>query len=126
MIAVLFEVWPHQEGGKEYLDLAAALRGPLEQIDGFISVERFQSLTETGKILSVSFFGDEQAVAEWRRVEAHRAAQARGRSALFRDYRLRIASVLRDYGMRNREQAPPDDGDTAAAGAGNEGIRMAE
>lgn len=108
MIAVLFEVWPHDDGAKEYLDLAAALRGRLEQIDGFVSVERFQSLTDPGKILSVSFFRDEQAVAEWRRVEAHRAAQARGRAALFRDYRIRIASVMRDYGLRSREQAPTD------------------
>jgi heme-degrading monooxygenase HmoA len=105
-MAVLFEVWPHDEGRKEYLDLAAALRARLEQIDGFVSVERFQSLTDPGKLLSVSFFRDEAAVAEWRRVEAHRAAQARGRAALFRDYRLRIASVVRDYGLRDREQAP--------------------
>ena len=107
MIAVLFEVWPHEEGRKEYLDLAAALRGQLEQLDGFVSVERFQSLTDPGKILSVSFFRDEEAVAAWRHVEAHRIAQARGRAALFRDYRLRIASVMRDYGLRDREQAPP-------------------
>jgi heme-degrading monooxygenase HmoA len=107
VIAVLFEVWPHEEGRKEYLDLAAGLRGRLEQIDGFVSVERFQSLTDPGKILSVSFFRDEEAVAEWRRVQPHRAAQARGRTALFRDYRLRIASVVRDYGLRDREQAPP-------------------
>ncbi|HTQ43732.1 MAG TPA: antibiotic biosynthesis monooxygenase [Polyangiaceae bacterium] len=108
MIAVLFEVWPHEEGRQEYLDLAAALRERLEQVDGFVSVERFQSLTDPGKILSLSFFRDEEAVAEWRRVAAHRDAQARGRAAIFRDYRLRIASVVRDYGLRDREQAPTD------------------
>jgi len=110
MIAVLFEVWPTDEGRNEYLDLAAALREQLGSIDGFVSVERFQSLTDPGKLLSLSFFRDEEAVAGWRRVQAHRAAQARGRSALFRDYRLRIASIVRDYGPRDREQAPADAG----------------
>ena len=106
MIAVLFEVWPHEHGHEEYLDLAASLRPRLEAIDGFLSVERFQSLSDPSKLLSVSFFRDEQAVAAWRGVSEHRAAQAKGRGALFRDYRLRIAAVVRDYGMVDRDQAP--------------------
>jgi len=106
VIAVLFEVWPHDEGRGEYLEIAASLRERLEQVDGFVSVERFQSLTDPAKLLSLSFFRDEEAVASWRRLEAHRAAQARGRETLFRDYRLRIAAVVRDYGLRQREQAP--------------------
>jgi heme-degrading monooxygenase HmoA len=109
MIAVIFEVWPSEGRREEYLDIAARLRPVLEQIDGFISVERFESLTEPGKLLSLSFWRDEQAVAAWRRVERHRAAQARGRGGVFRDYRLRVAATIRDYGMtRNREQAPVD------------------
>ena len=108
MHAVIFEVWPHEEGRQEYLDIAASLRPTLETIDGFISIERFQSLTDPGKVLSLSFWRDEAAIAEWRRVEAHRAAQAKGRGALFRDYRLRIAAVVRDYGMNERTEAPAD------------------
>ncbi|HXP04967.1 MAG TPA: antibiotic biosynthesis monooxygenase [Stellaceae bacterium] len=108
MHAVIFEVWPKEEGRQEYLDIAAALRPRLEQIDGFISIERFQSLTDPGKVLSLSFWRDDAAIAEWRRVEAHRMAQAKGRSELFRDYRLRIASVIRDYGMSERAEAPTD------------------
>ena len=108
MHAVIFEVWPKEEGRQEYLDIAAALKPRLEQIDGFISIERFQSLTEPTKVLSLSFWRDEAAIAEWRRIEAHRQAQAKGRSELFRDYRLRIASVIRDYGMSERAEAPPD------------------
>jgi len=108
MVAVIFEVLPHAEGRQEYLDIAAALRPLLEQVDGFISIERFQSLSKPGKLLSLSFFRDEQAVVQWRQLEAHRAAQAAGRGALFEDYRLRIASVVRDYGMHEREQAPSD------------------
>ena len=108
MHAVIFEVWPKEEGRQEYLDIAAALRPRLEKIDGFISIERFQSLTDPGKVLSLSFWRDEAAIAEWRRVEAHRMAQAKGRGELFRDYRLRIASVGRDYGMRERAEAPED------------------
>ena len=108
MHAVIFEVWPKEEGRQEYLDIAAALRPRLEQIDGFISIERFQSLTDPGKVLSLSFWRDEEAIAEWRRVEAHRMAQAKGRGELFRDYRLRIASVVRDYGMHERAEAPED------------------
>lgn len=108
MHAVIFEVWPKDEGRQEYLDIAAALKPRLERIDGFISIERFQSLTDPSKVLSLSFWRDDAAIAEWRRVETHRMAQAKGRNELFRDYRLRIASVIRDYGMSERAEAPSD------------------
>ncbi|MRV73076.1 antibiotic biosynthesis monooxygenase [Duganella sp. FT92W] len=108
MIAVIFEVWPHEGRKQDYLDLAAKLRPLLEQIDGFISVERFQSLTDPGKMLSLSFFRDEEAILQWRNIEAHRAAQEAGRGGVFDEYRLRIAGVIRDYGLRDREQAPQD------------------
>ena len=108
MIAVIFEVWPAEGRQQEYLDIAAGLRPLLEQVDGFISVERFESLTEPGKILSLSVFRDEAAVARWRALEKHRTAQAKGRGGVFRDYRLRVASVIRDYGMTERTQAPGD------------------
>ena len=108
MIAVIFEVTPNPQHKQKYLDIAASLRPQLEEIDGFISIERFQSLTDENKILSLSFFRDEAAVAEWRAVNAHRKAQAAGRDGIFEDYRLRVAGVIRDYGMRDRDQAPPD------------------
>jgi heme-degrading monooxygenase HmoA len=106
MIAVIFEVWPARR--EDYLDIAAELRPHLQQIDGFISVERFESLTEKGKMLSLSFFRDEAAVEAWRNLAEHRAAQAKGRGGIFQDYRLRIAGVIRDYGMNERAQAPKD------------------
>src|SRR5258708_28241625 len=106
MLAVIFEVEPEPERRQDYLDIAARLRPELERIDGFISVERFQSLTNPGKILSLSFWRDEAAVARWRRQEEHRAAQRAGRTGIFRTYRLRVAAVLRDYGMDERAQAP--------------------
>ena len=108
MIAVIFEVIPASGRKQDYLDIAASLRPELEKIDGFISVERFASLSNEGKILSLSFFRDEAAVIAWRNLEAHRGAQARGRGGVFADYRLRVASVMRDYGMNEREQAPAD------------------
>lgn len=108
MIAVIFEVSLRQGSTERYLDLAAQLRPLLEQIDGFVSIERFRSLADPDKLLSLSFWRDEEAVACWRRLEAHRAAQHAGRSQVFADYRLRVASVLRDYGMRDRTQAPVD------------------
>ena len=108
MIAVIFEVWPKTGCRQQYLDIAAELRPLLTEVDGFISIERFESLTEPGKILSLSFFRDEEAVASWRKLDAHRRAQARGRNELFARYRLRIAGVIRDYGMDAREQAPQD------------------
>jgi heme-degrading monooxygenase HmoA len=108
MIAVIFEVWPHDGRKQEYLDIAASLRPLLDGIDGFISIERFQSLYEPGKILSLSFWRDEKAIAQWRQLELHRAAQAKGRAEVFKDYRLRIAGVIRDYGMFDRGQAPVD------------------
>ena len=108
MIAVIFEVWPKPEHRQQYLDIAAELRPLLEQIDGFISIERFESLTQPGKILSLSFFRDEAAIAAWRNIEAHRRAQAKGRAQVFSDYRLRIAGVIRDYGMKERAQAAQD------------------
>ncbi|PWE32110.1 antibiotic biosynthesis monooxygenase [Maritimibacter sp. 55A14] len=108
MIAVIFEVTPAEGHYDAYLDIAAKLRPHLEQIDGFISVERFRSLTEEGKLLSVSFFRDEAAVAQWRNTDFHREAQAAGRGGVFADYRLRVAEVLRDYGMQDRAEAPAD------------------
>ncbi len=108
MIAVIFEVWPAQGQKGQYLDIAAELRPLLDGIDGFISIERFQSLTDAGKLLSLSFWRDEDAVAQWRNLEAHRAAQAAGRDHVLSDYRLRVASVLRDYGMSERAEAPSD------------------
>ena len=108
MIAIIFEVWPNPAHRDAYLSTAAALRPLFEKIDGFISVERFESVTEPGKLLSLSIWRDEEAVAKWRAVEAHRIAQANGREKLFLNYRLRVAGVIRDYGMHEREQAPPD------------------
>ncbi len=108
MIAVIFEVWPAEGEAQHYLDLAAVLRAELETIDGFLSIERFQSLTEPGKLLSLSFWRDEAAVAAWRNAPHHRATQAKGRAGVFRDYRLRIAGVVRDYGLTDRAQAPAD------------------
>jgi heme-degrading monooxygenase HmoA len=108
MIAVIFEVFPAEGRKQEYLDLAASLRPELAKIDGFISIERFASLSTEGKILSLSLFRDEAAIQAWRNLEAHRLAQAKGRAGIFSDYRIRVASVIRDYGMRERAQAPQD------------------
>jgi heme-degrading monooxygenase HmoA len=108
MIAVIFEVWPRPEHRQRYLDIAAELRPILATIDGFISVERFESLTEPGKLLSLSVFRDEAALEAWRNVEPHRVAQALGRKEIFADYRLRIAGVIRDYSMSERAAAPRD------------------
>jgi heme-degrading monooxygenase HmoA len=108
MIAVIFEVWPDPEHRDAYLDWAARLRAELPKVDGFLSIERFQSLAEDGKLLSLSFWRDEASLARWRQLEAHRAAQSAGRRTLFRNYRLRVADVVRDYGKDEREQAPED------------------
>jgi heme-degrading monooxygenase HmoA len=108
MIAVIFEVWPAEGRKEHYLDIAASLRPQLETMDGFISVERFQSLTDPNKLLSLSFWRDEDAVKAWRNQMAHRAGQKKGREGIFADYRLRIAAVVRDYGLTDRAQAPED------------------
>lgn len=108
MIAVIFEVKPNEGLRQDYLYIAAELKPLLSTIDGFISIERFESLTEPGKILSLSFWRDEQAVAQWRNLEMHRHAQAAGRTRVFADYRLRVAEVARDYGMNDRAGAPAD------------------
>ena len=108
MIAVIFEVEPARDGRQPYLDRAAALAPLLAGIDGFVSIERFESLSAPGRLLSLSFWRDEAAVAAWRTLEAHRSTQAAGRAGLFADYRLRIATVVRDYGLEDREQAPAD------------------
>ena len=116
MIAVLFEAWPAPGEQARYMDLAAALRPELDLIDGFLSIERFESLAVPGKLLSLSIWHDEAAVAQWRNTAAHRATQAAGRGGVFSDYRLRIAEVVRDYGMTVREEAPLDS--RAAHGSG--------
>lgn len=109
MIAVIFEVTPAEGRKQEYLDLAAELRPELEKMDGFISIERFQSLTDPGKLLSLSFWRDEESVARWRNFPGHRRTQARGRSGVFAGYRLRVANVLRDYEMTDRREQAPED-----------------
>lgn len=108
MMAVIFEVQPAPGQRGAYLDAAAALRPLLEGIDGFLSIERFESLGTPGKLLSLSFWRDEEAVARWRQAEAHRATQQAGRARIFDGYRLRVAAVVRDYGMHDRAQAPAD------------------
>jgi len=108
VIAVIFEVIPHLEKKERYLNIAADLKPILEEIDGFISVERFQSLSDPHKILSLSFFQDEEAILQWRTLQKHRNAQSMGRNEVFESYRLRVASVIRDYGMFERDEAPAD------------------
>lgn len=108
MIAVIFEVEPAPGRKDAYLDIAATMRPLLEEVEGFLSVERFQSLTNPGKLLSLSFFEDEAAVTRWRTLHAHRGAQTAGRDGLFAGYRLRVAHVLRDYGLNDRAEAPED------------------
>lgn len=116
MIAVIFEVWPADDERREqYLDIAASLRADLVKIDGFISIERFQSLVEPEKLLSLSFWRDEEAVKQWRNLPNHRIAQAKGRGGVFENYRLRIAEVSRDYGLDEREEAPDDSRNAHAA-----------
>ena len=114
MIAVIFEVVPHPVRRDDYFHIAAELRPLLDKIDGFISIERFQSLSDEGRILSLSFWRDEAAIARWRTLEAHRVAQTEGRARIFKDYRLRIAQVVRDYGMCERDEAPADSRDAHA------------
>jgi heme-degrading monooxygenase HmoA len=108
MLAVIFEFEPVTERKQEYLDFAAQLTSELTHIDGFLSIERFESLSQPGKLVSLSFWRDEAAISAWRNLEQHRAAQHAGRDGIFSDYRLRVASVIRDYGLRQRDQAPGD------------------
>jgi len=108
MIAVIFEVIPNEGKKEEYLDIATQLRQELDKIDGFISIERFQSISNSEKVLSLSFWRDEESIQQWRNLEMHRFAQAKGRNEIFKDYHLRIANVSRDYGMFDRKEAPKD------------------
>lgn len=108
MIAVIFELQPRAGQAQRYFDIAAALKPVLEQTDGFLCVERFESLARPGHYLSLSFWRDEEAVRRWRNERCHRAGQQEGRDTVFADYRLRVAAVLRDYGLHDRGQAPAD------------------
>jgi heme-degrading monooxygenase HmoA len=108
MIAVIFEVEPREGRRDEYLELAARLRPRLDEMEGFISIERFESLSQPDKLLSLSFWRDEEAVRRWRELEAHRHAQEAGRGGIFAGYRLRVATVMRDYGLDDRAEAPAD------------------
>src|SRR5450759_1963484 len=108
MIAVIFEVWPAQGRKDDYLGIAAALRADLDRIDGFISIKRFQSLADPEKLLSLSYWRDEEAVKNWRNHSKHRESQTKGRAGIFADYRLRVATVMRDYGLTERAEVPED------------------
>jgi heme-degrading monooxygenase HmoA len=115
MMVVIFEVWPRDGRKADYMEHAARLRDALHAVDGFISVERFQSLSDTGKLLSLSFWRDEEAVAQWRTQVQHRATQSAGRSGIFSDYRIRVAAVVRDYAMSERREQAPEDSRAAHA-----------
>ena len=108
MIAVIFEFTPAEGRFSEYMDLVGTLKADLEKAEGFISLERFESITTKGKYVSLQFWRDEEAVRKWRNLQRHREAQKKGRAGIFKSYRLRIASVVRDYTMDEREQAPAD------------------
>ena len=122
MMAVIFEVQPAPGQQDAYLQAAAALRPLLEQVDGFISIERFQSLTEPSRLLSLSFWRDEEAVARWRQMEADRHTQRLGRASIFRDYRLRVAAVVRDYGMHDRRNSMPASALSRCAGTSSQSL----
>lgn len=109
-IAVIFEAIPEKSHKDEYLDIARSLRPELEKIEGFISIERFQSLSHPEKILSLSFWESEEAIKHWRTLEMHRGAQKKGRGYIFKDYHLSVAHVVRDYGMVDRSGVPDDSG----------------
>ena len=111
MIAVIFEVTPTEEGKQEYLEIAACLREYLIKMPGFISIERFQSLAEPEKLLSLSFWEDEDSITKWRNLEVHRNAQSKGRNQLFKEYRIRVCNVARDYTLTARNEAPSDSND---------------
>jgi heme-degrading monooxygenase HmoA len=104
MHVVIFEVIPHENRAQRYFDLAAELRTELEKIDGFISVERFESLTNKGKFVSLSFWRDEEAVKRWHAQHDHQAAQQEGKQSVFKDFRIRVAAVIRDYSLKDRVQ----------------------
>lgn len=106
MIAVIFEVWINESKKNEYLDIAAELKKELKNIEGFISIERFQSLSDEKKILSLSFWENENAISEWRSVEQHKNAQQKGRSSIFDDYKIRVGNIVRNYGFYDRKECP--------------------
>lgn len=108
IIVVIFEVIPSIEYKNDYLKIALDLKPELEKIKGFISIERFQSIYHPEKILSLSFWESEEAIRQWRNLEIHRSAQSKGKEYIFEDYHLRIAEVVRDYGMFDRKEAPSD------------------
>ena len=108
MIAVIFEFTPVEGRFPEYMKVVDTLREDLAKAEGFISLERFESITSKGKFLSLQFWRDEESVRKWRNLQKHREAQKKGRASIFASYRLRIAGVLRDYAMDEREQAPRD------------------
>ena len=108
MIAVIFEFTPAEGRFPEYMDLVGELKADLANADGFISLERFESITAPSKFVSLQFWRDDEAVRKWRNLQNHREAQKKGRAGIFASYRLRIASVIRDYEMDKRDQAPAD------------------
>ena len=108
MIAVIFEFTPREGRFPEYMELVAQLKPELDKAEGFISLERFESITTPGKFVSLQFWKDEASVAKWRTLQRHREAQKKGRAGIFASYRLRIAGVIRDYTMDSRAQAPAD------------------
>jgi len=112
MFAVIFELEVTPQNADEYFEIAGALREELDHIDGFISIERFESVVTPGKFVSLSFWRDEDAIKSWRTLDTHRKAQIKGRKSIFTDYRLRVAEVIRDYGLNKRDQAPKDSRDT--------------
>ena len=104
-VVVLFEVTPTAEGKVRYLELAAQLKLLLSDAKGFIHSERFSSLNEEGKLLSLNVWENEESVKKWRNELHHRMSQSEGRERLFENYRITVAYVIREYDDYNRREA---------------------
>jgi len=102
MHVVVFEVTVKPDVGHRYFDIAAELKPELEKIDGFLSVERFESMLTPHKYLSLSFWRDEDSVARWREHGMHQSAQMLGKSEIFADFRISVAEIKRQYTLADR------------------------
>ncbi len=107
-IVVLFEVTPTKEGMEKYLELASMLKPMLSGFDGFISAERFQSLNNEGKLLSMNVWENEEAIEKWRNTLSHRMSQLEGKNKLFESYKITVCNTIREYSNTDRKNAPQD------------------
>ena len=100
MIIVVFEFNVNKGREKDYFLEVEKLQTEIQNAEGFIGVDRFESNNTKGYYVSVSSWKDEQSVNKWHKNSKHAIAQNLGKKEIFKSFRIRVAKFFRDYSYK--------------------------